>query len=347
MIDYKNITGTLIDPMHGTRINLGELHNVNWQTSATQPLQRQMTTQQLMQELSRRKAEARELAARALAEKAERDKKRLHEMLSEEAVFSITYVPYVIAEVAWDYADSIIDIATLMRLSETKRLCRAIKELRREYDRERYKIINDTWRKSETDNMIMFQEELKDFFSSVHRYVSDGLTEKYGKIDYDSLLLIGASYACRIVLTALDRFCAAQEKIVTSILGYSIGHQLMPKEIKKLYAVVAEFDGDTTLDRDDWKQHEAQFAEELAKYITDVELNDVDKSTKSTNKSKTKMTMEEMTSLVAEINATLAEFQKNLDLNVNKDNKAAGVRARKASVKLEKLMKTYRKNSVK
>ncbi|MCM1152488.1 MAG: histone H1 [Muribaculum sp.] len=54
-----------------------------------------------------------------------------------------------------------------------------------------------------------------------------------------------------------------------------------------------------------------------------------------------------MTSLVAEINATIAAFQKDAELNVNKGNKAAGTRARKASLKLEKLMKTYRKNSVK
>ncbi|MCM1235133.1 MAG: hypothetical protein NC489_33965, partial [Ruminococcus flavefaciens] len=323
-----------------------ELHNVQWSSAMPTP-QRAMTPEQMMQELQRRKQAAQEAAVRAIAEKAERDKKLLHETLSEEAQFSITYVPYVIAEVAWDYADSILDYATLMRLRETKPLCREIRNLRREYDRERFKIINDKWRASETENMIMFQETLSDFFGGIQKYVVEHLTAKYGEIEYHTRLLVGASYACRIVMTALQRYCAAQEKIVTSILGYSIGNTLYPKELKRLYVLVKEFAGDTTLDKADFAKYEQEQATELAKYIADTEINDEDKQQNNSQTTKTEMTMEEMTSLVAEINATIAAFQKDAELNVNKGNKAAGTRARKASLKLEKLMKTYRKNSVK
>lgn len=55
--------------------------------------------------------------------------------------------------------------------------------------------------------------------------------------------------------------------------------------------------------------------------------------------------MEELKNIVTEINNKTAEFQNNAALNL-KGNKAAGTRARKASLELEKLFKEYRKKSI-
>ena len=59
--------------------------------------------------------------------------------------------------------------------------------------------------------------------------------------------------------------------------------------------------------------------------------------------SKTINTMKE---LVAKINEVFEAFSKDAALQVEKGNKAAGTRARKASLELEKLMKEFRKVSV-
>ena len=53
-----------------------------------------------------------------------------------------------------------------------------------------------------------------------------------------------------------------------------------------------------------------------------------------------------MKELVAEINEAFEAFSKDAELQVEKGNKAAGTRARKASLELEKLMKEFRKVSV-
>lgn len=53
-----------------------------------------------------------------------------------------------------------------------------------------------------------------------------------------------------------------------------------------------------------------------------------------------------MENLIKEIQEKIEVFSKNLVDNAT-GNKAAGVRARKASLELEKLMKQYRKDSVK
>jgi peroxiredoxin len=53
-----------------------------------------------------------------------------------------------------------------------------------------------------------------------------------------------------------------------------------------------------------------------------------------------------MQNLVKKIEDQIAEFSKNADLQLNKGNKAAGTRARKAALELSKLLKDFRKISV-
>ena len=53
-----------------------------------------------------------------------------------------------------------------------------------------------------------------------------------------------------------------------------------------------------------------------------------------------------MQKLVEQINAQIEVFQTNANLQVEKGNKAAGTRARKAALEISKLMKEFRKASV-
>lgn len=53
-----------------------------------------------------------------------------------------------------------------------------------------------------------------------------------------------------------------------------------------------------------------------------------------------------MNELVTKIAAAYAEFSKDAAMQVSNGNKAAGTRARKTSLELEKLMKEFRKVSI-
>ena len=53
-----------------------------------------------------------------------------------------------------------------------------------------------------------------------------------------------------------------------------------------------------------------------------------------------------MKQLVDQIKEQIALFTSNADLQIEKNNKAAGTRARKSALELSKLMKEFRKVSV-
>ena len=53
-----------------------------------------------------------------------------------------------------------------------------------------------------------------------------------------------------------------------------------------------------------------------------------------------------MKELVAKINVAIEEFSVNANAQLENGNKAAGTRARKASLELDKLLKEFRKASI-
>lgn len=53
-----------------------------------------------------------------------------------------------------------------------------------------------------------------------------------------------------------------------------------------------------------------------------------------------------MNEILTSINETFAAFQTDATAQAEKGNKAAGQRARKASLAIEKLLKTFRKESI-
>lgn len=197
-------------------------------------------------------------------------KQDLSELLDQDTFLRFGYVPFVIAEVAWDYADTAIDIAILMRLSQTKKLCRCIRELRREYLGFKRKYFDSSHLDSEEENMELFIDELSKFFNDrFHSYV-DGLVASYPDLDYDSKMLISEAYLCKFVLKALFKYMDYMTTKVESIVQHPIG-RLLPISVNRLSDVILEFAGDSPLSSEFVKKQD-EFVEELVNQIKSIDL---------------------------------------------------------------------------
>lgn len=197
-------------------------------------------------------------------------KQDLSELLDQDTFLRFGYVPFVIAEVAWDYADTAIDIAILMRLSQTKKLCRCIRELRREYLCFKRKYFDTSHLDSEEENMELFIDELSKFFNDrFHSYV-DGLVASYPDLDYDSKMLISEAYLCKFVLKALFKYMDYMTAKVESIVQHPIG-RLLPTSVNRLSDVILEFARDSPLSSEFIKKQD-EFVDELVNQIKSIDL---------------------------------------------------------------------------
>lgn len=220
----------------------------------------------LVREIERRKA----LAAQ---QREERETLKLSKILDHDTLFRFAYVPFVIAELVWDYADTIIDLSITMRLKETKKLSRAIRELRRDYDRLRSTYIDQQHRDSETQNMYMFEDGVSDIFKTLLVNLRCDLMYEYPQLSPDSLNYLLAVYQCDILLKSLLRYVRWQTEKIEKIVGHKIG-RILPIEIYRLDKLVLEFVGDKPVS-DRFDSLKETYIKTFATQIAIIELNEI------------------------------------------------------------------------
>lgn len=207
------------------------------------------------------------------AKKEELEKLRLSEILDEDTLFRFAYVPFVIAEVAWDYADTVLNLTVIQKLKETLPLKRAVEKLRSEYNREHSRFIDEKHRQSEMDNMEVFQDEMKDLINQIYRSNVEEVRRLYPDLCDDSNMLVAEVYLCRIVLSALFRYAAQITKKIEGIVHHPIG-QIVPRQMMKLYNLIEEFAGDSPI-KEAYKSQSEKFVQSLVESISEVELNPI------------------------------------------------------------------------
>lgn len=124
--------------------------------------------------------------------------------LDKETQFAFAYVPYVIAELAWDYADTIAKLSANLKLeNDAKRLSRKIYRLRQEYNSYRAMDIDKKRHDSEIENMYIFEDGTQDITDKLLVNLRCRLCD----FDETSALYLTAVWQCEILLRALFRYC--------------------------------------------------------------------------------------------------------------------------------------------
>lgn len=192
--------------------------------------------------------------------------------IDKQTLFLFAFVPFVIAEIAWDYADSCIDLAILQRIHETKRLCRRIRELRREYDRMRSKFIDAEHRAIETDNMLAFQDDYKAFFSKLNINIKGRIDIEHPGLCYDSKLLISGAYSYAVVLKAMFKYVNIMEKRIAQLLGVELTGTIIINELRELSEIILQFAGEDSIGNNNKFPAMLQpFADTLTNYLLQSE----------------------------------------------------------------------------
>ena len=200
----------------------------------------------------------------------------IKQRIDKETLFLFAFVPFVIAEVAWDFADTCIDIAIILRLTPTKKLCRRIRELRKEYDFKRSRFIDNAHRDLETDNMIAFQEDYKEYFSTLVKSINDQVDTQHPGLEYQSRLLISGAYSCAVVLRALFDYASFMERKIADLLGIDSTGSIIIPELRELEKIILQFAGEESINNDNrFPSTLAPFVTTLTDYMKQSEIIDL------------------------------------------------------------------------
>lgn len=192
--------------------------------------------------------------------------------IDKETLFLFSFVPFVIAEIAWDYADSCINLAILLRIYETKRLSRRIRELRREYDWKRSRMDPGS-RKIETENMLAFQEDYKEFFSHLHHNIQEQINATYPGQCFDMQLLISGAYSCAVVLRSVFKYVDIMQNKIAALLGITAVGSIIVSELRELEKIIIQFAGEESIGGDNkFPTSLNPYVDTLVNYLLESEI---------------------------------------------------------------------------
>lgn len=173
--------------------------------------------------------------------------------LSREEIYRVAYLPFVVAEVMWDYADTLCNIGAILRHEQSDKDCRsmkllsrAVRTLRREYEQGRAAYIDAVQREVETTHMIEFQEGLRSYFTSLRASIENDIHRRYGEIRRSNLILLLAVYEAIVVYRALLKYADWADRLIEKKCGRA-RHSIIPDEITRLGSLLPQYAGDCVL----------------------------------------------------------------------------------------------------
>lgn len=126
--------------------------------------------------------------------------------LSTDIIFRWLHIPFVVAEIVWDYIDTSNIIAAQMRLSQFKKTTRRIKELRSEYLHTRQPLIKGSYQQIEQDNSEALLDEIDSDVSKLYQDIFKTVKEKYPSLDKDYQIFLAATCEAYVVYRAILQY---------------------------------------------------------------------------------------------------------------------------------------------
>ncbi|MCM1438989.1 MAG: hypothetical protein NC131_07230 [Roseburia sp.] len=222
-----------------------------------------------------------ELIARIKRERAERERRAessitdsIARILTREELFRFSYVPFVIAELAWDYADTVLYCAQQLGNPITRKLSRAIRNARNEYDRLRRQFIDSDNREREIENGYVFEECTKHITSQLLTNIQCDIRSAYPELNDESRDLLIATYQCHITSAALLKYIERQRRMIERRLKRRVG-DILPPSYYTMHRLIPEFIGDKPA-TEKFRKLMQQYIDTFATQIGLVELNNTE-----------------------------------------------------------------------
>ncbi len=198
--------------------------------------------------------------------------RQIEKIFSREQLFRFSYVPFVIAELVWDYADTVMICAQRIGNPATRRLSREIRNARTEYERLRQRHIDADNREREIENGYVFEDGVHDITSQMLVNIQCDIRSAYPDLNDDSRDLLIATYQCHVTSAALLKYIEKQRREVARRLNRNVGN-ILPPSYMVMHRLIPEYIGDkpaTPRFRDLMNKYIDTFAVQIAL----VELND-------------------------------------------------------------------------
>lgn len=148
---------------------------------------------------------------------------------------------YFLGALAWDYADTVCNVAASLHIKETKPLSRAVRELNRDYDRFRNRFLNGNDLEAETRLAILFEDVCQKHFTKLNYGVASDKSVNGLSRDYE--MLVKAVQMAMTVIDTMKLYAAECDDWIRK-QGVTDRHSILSDHFLRLAILLPQFAGD-------------------------------------------------------------------------------------------------------
>ena len=194
----------------------------------------------------------------------------VNNLMNRDELFRFAYVPFVIAELAWDYADTVLIMSK--GIDAVKKLRRAIINARNDYNSVRRQFINAESREREIENMYVFEGGIKRITNQMLANIDIDIKCEYPELNDASHDLLVSVYQCHVISRALITYTDNEARKLAKRIKRPVG-RILPPSYYVMDKLIPEFIGDKPASAH-LKNLIGQYIKSISVQIGLVELND-------------------------------------------------------------------------
>ena len=156
-------------------------------------------------------------------------------------VFRISYLPFVFFDVIWDYIDTLMDLARIIGNKETRRLSRALRQIRADYDYKRAKTLDWEHRQRIAKHAQQFIEE-SDPLNWAWKVIHSEYKRKNPDLLPEWVMFIAQADLVCAMFAALTRYARHFDPMITAKAGRKL-HTILPNEVRRMQILIPEYLG--------------------------------------------------------------------------------------------------------
>ena len=163
----------------------------------------------------------------------------------KDILITIRVRMYALGALVWDYVDSVLDMAKMLRRPETKRLSREVRRFRDKYDRYRARNAADC---NYLEREMQWALDFEDYLKKPLRELCEGVKQEhetaYGEIDPEiGYYILGVQQAVAMV-DAMILYTKGCDKAIARYGVEMKGKTILPPMFRELAVLLPGFAGD-------------------------------------------------------------------------------------------------------
>lgn len=159
----------------------------------------------------------------------------------DDVLMPLAFKTYVMAALAWDYIDTVLDLCAAQRVTEAKELCREVRAKRLAYDRFRQRSMDRRAVEAEMEGALGFEEECRADLRRLGYSLRNELTAAHVPGD-----MLDLAVAVQTALTAMDTVAVFSRSVDATIASYRVhtfvrGMTIVEQDFIDLFPIVPRF----------------------------------------------------------------------------------------------------------